>query len=52
MSKSRELLQLKEQREHLRYLLTRTRLVPHYRLTLMLHLAHVEKLVLQAKKLG
>lgn len=50
MSKSRELIQLKEQREHLRYLLTRKRLLPHYRLTLMLHLADVEKLVLQAKK--
>jgi len=48
MSKSRELIRLKEQREHLRYLLTRTRIIPRYRLTLMLHLAYVEQMVREA----
>jgi len=48
----RELIHLKEQREHLRYLLTRTRLCPDYRLIFQSQLAHVENLILKRQERG
>jgi hypothetical protein len=46
----RELIHLKEQREHLRYLLTRTRLCPDYRLKFESQLARLEKLISEATR--
>jgi len=45
MSKDRDLIHLEEERAHLKYLLTKVKLAPDFRLAIEEHLKRVEQLI-------